>query len=290
MVLSLTNSLDKSRKKMSKSILHLTLEIIYLLTGEDYTLVKNTSTSGERARSNCLPYVSVEWSRSQSPILMTANDPLMHMKSNEQKILELANKIIELLTGEVTIRCQDVAVYLSMEELQYLEEHKNLYKDIMVENHQTNMSPVGSNKKNTTERCPSPLYSQDCLKKNYVALDHQVEDEDLNSIKVEVIEGEEDLYMKEEEIAVDICPDDCGKLSEGQHFFPYYEAEPKGFLHHTSSDTSNILSVLSRKQLSSDLPNHVETLLDQSQTGTQSKAHKEDEMDAARLRSGAYPF
>ncbi|XP_069835657.1 oocyte zinc finger protein XlCOF8.4-like isoform X1 [Dendropsophus ebraccatus] len=101
------------RREESERILSITMEILQLLTGEDYTVVKKTS--GE-----CVaPSRSRGWSIPE--------------RINVQKILELSNKIIGLLTREVPIRCQDVAVYFSMEEWEYVEGHKDLYRDAMME-------------------------------------------------------------------------------------------------------------------------------------------------------------
>ncbi|XP_044140184.1 oocyte zinc finger protein XlCOF8.4-like [Bufo gargarizans] len=156
--------IDQDRNHMAARILDLTLEIIYLITGEDYTVVKKSS--GE-----CVtPHVSGEWSRTPGAITEPPPYSLIH----EQKILELTNRITELLTGEVPIRCQDVAVYFSMEEWEYLEGHKDLYKDVMMKDHQALTLPDGSSRRNPPERCPSPLYSQYCPEEKLnVLLDHQ---------------------------------------------------------------------------------------------------------------------
>ncbi|XP_077109754.1 uncharacterized protein LOC143766171 isoform X2 [Ranitomeya variabilis] len=102
---------------------------------EDYTLVKKTSSE------RCQDPVSEGWERNLSPITGPPPHPLIHDDINDQKILELTYKIIELLTGEVPVRCLDVTVYLSMEEWEYLEGHKDLYKDVMMEVPQPLTSP-----------------------------------------------------------------------------------------------------------------------------------------------------
>ncbi|KAM4619623.1 gastrula zinc finger protein XlCGF66.1-like [Discoglossus pictus] len=79
----------KNMEKVAERFLHQALEMIYLLTGEEYTIV-------------------------------TKNSPNIHQ-----------------LTGEVPIKCDDVAVYFSIEEWEYIEGHKELYKNVMMENHQT---------------------------------------------------------------------------------------------------------------------------------------------------------
>ncbi|XP_063804998.1 oocyte zinc finger protein XlCOF22-like isoform X2 [Pseudophryne corroboree] len=196
--------------RMSEKILHLTLEIIYLLTGEDYTVVKKTS--GELVTHSSLPHVSGGLSMTQSPITVPPPHLLSHERHHEQKILELTHKIIQLLTGEVPIRCEDVTVYFSMEEWEYIEEHRGLYKDAMMENHRPLTSLDGASNRNTPERCPHSLYSQDHTEENHsVPQEGQVKD--LIIIKAEDIKEEEETYVmgdqpcKEEEIPTGIGTD-----------------------------------------------------------------------------------
>ncbi|XP_056405138.1 oocyte zinc finger protein XlCOF7.1-like [Hyla sarda] len=148
--------MERDRNKMADRIIDLTLEILFRITGEDYIVVKK-STSGR-----CWTSVSEGWEKTLSPIPGPPPHSLIHEEMNEQKILDLINKMMELLTGEVPIRCQDVAVYFSMEEWEYVEGHKDQYKDqVMMEDQQTLTSAVRSSKRTAAERCPRPLLPQD---------------------------------------------------------------------------------------------------------------------------------
>ncbi|XP_056406763.1 zinc finger protein 260-like isoform X1 [Hyla sarda] len=204
--------MDKDRNEMTKRILHFTLEILHLLTGEDYTIVKKTW--GECVAPSSHLHESGGRSRTRGPIM----EPPPHSLIHEEKILELTHRITELLTGEVPIRCQDVAVYFSMEEWEYVEGHKDLYQDIvMMEDHRPLTSQDGVIDRNPPERCPRPLYSQDCPEGN-VPEKHQ--GGDLTNNKVE--DEEERMRdhhpcMREvkEKIPGGVTPENPSKNSEG---------------------------------------------------------------------------
>ncbi|KAM8924649.1 uncharacterized protein RCH25_009363 [Pelodytes ibericus] len=113
--------------RIIERIMNLTLEIIYLLTGEDYIVVKKPDdhTADGNSPSYC---------RTQSLNMKSPSPLLISDRNNIKKILELTNKITGLLNGEIPIRFEDVAIYFSLEEWEYLEGHKDLYKNMMVEN------------------------------------------------------------------------------------------------------------------------------------------------------------
>ncbi|CAJ0926892.1 unnamed protein product, partial [Ranitomeya imitator] len=92
-----------------------------------------------------------------------------------ERLLNITLEIIYLLTGEVAVRRQDVTVYFSMEEWEYLEGHKDLYKDVMMDNPQPFISSDGSNEQSSA-------------------------DEDLINIKVEVRKLEEETCVKNDHL------------------------------------------------------------------------------------------
>ncbi|XP_069837123.1 oocyte zinc finger protein XlCOF8.4-like [Dendropsophus ebraccatus] len=162
---------------VTEKLLHLTLEIIFLLTGQDYGPIEKSVklTSDQHEAGRC--------KRTQSSIMV-------HEPKNEQRILDLTKKITELLTGEVSIRCQDVTVYFSMDEWEYLKGHKDLYQDVFTDNHRTLTLMDGSNKK-SSERCLSPPYPQHAEQENPNIL-YDYKNEDICNIKVEGSDREEE--------------------------------------------------------------------------------------------------
>ncbi|KAM3932800.1 uncharacterized protein RB166_005847 [Leptodactylus fuscus] len=207
------------------------ISIIYLLSGEvsvlhfyhllslhtqEYSLVKKTSGDCVALSSRGpITEPGGGGSRSRGPI--TAPPPLSLI--HEQKILELANKMLELLTGEVPIRCQDVAVYFSMEEWEYLEGHEDRYKEVMMEDPRPpRTSHDGSSRRNPPERCHlSPLYSQDCPEEN---VPDSQQGEDVTDIKAEAEEERmrgHHLCKREveEEIPGGVTTENLSEISEG---------------------------------------------------------------------------
>ncbi|CAI9558752.1 unnamed protein product [Staurois parvus] len=179
--------MEMERKHTTERILNLTLEIIYLLTGENYIAFK---LSEGLVASNMM--------KIRSPII----EPPSQLLRKNKKVQEVTSEIIELLTGEVPIRSQNAAGVFSMEGWDYLGGHNDLFKDVMMANRPPLTSPGenqtswrkraprweehtnfmqevpmvglrtstfqdGSSNRNTAGRCPRPLYSWDSLQEQH---------------------------------------------------------------------------------------------------------------------------
>ncbi|XP_063287938.1 oocyte zinc finger protein XlCOF7.1-like isoform X3 [Pelobates fuscus] len=136
------------KKQMTERILNLTLEIIYVLTGEDYVVVKKQSDSA----TDCISLCGSEKSHSvDSP-----PTPVLNEQNNDQKILEPTNKLLHFLTGEAPERCEDITVRFTMEEQDCLEEDQKDYREVVIENPQHLDSQDRSGTRNLTEKRHKP--------------------------------------------------------------------------------------------------------------------------------------
>ncbi|XP_040292652.1 oocyte zinc finger protein XlCOF7.1-like isoform X1 [Bufo bufo] len=278
--------MDRDRDKMVESLISLTLEILFRLTGEDYTVVKKTSSE------RCQVPVSEGWGRTLSPITGPPPHPLILEEINREKIVQLTNKIIELLTEEVPIRCQDVTVYFSMEEWEYLEGHKDLYNDVIMEDHWPLTPPVEEERR-TPEKCPSHLLLQDVSEEHHhVPQNDQLVNpgKDLNIIYVTetYVRGDEQNI---EDIPTDNHPDDWTRSSKEHLISSDFKADDHGVIENIYEEhviISNISSAFHSKDLSSDPLDRVQ-FSDLSQTVKQNKCRRRD-VQHQRVHTGEKDF
>ncbi|KAG9468381.1 hypothetical protein GDO78_022866 [Eleutherodactylus coqui] len=225
--------------EMSSRMLDVTREIIYLLTGEEYTAVKTAA-------------------------------PIIHPHSLIRKLLELTNKMTELLTGEVPVRCHDVAVYFSMEEWEYVEGRRDVYADAMLEGLPPLGSPDGAGRKNPPERGPHPPYSQDCPEED---VSENQQGEDVTDFKVEVEEERmRGDHPWKSEVEEDVPTENPHETSEGNFMFTVnFKVEDEDIVQYSSGANLMPINVppgLHSTDPSYNPPNHEESSPDQSQVVT----------------------
>ncbi|XP_072287679.1 uncharacterized protein [Pyxicephalus adspersus] len=119
----------KEKVQLAEAILNHALEIICLLTVEEFIVVKRPPDGPRCTFSIRATEIKSNICNSSSgcqELLFT----LLGMEDKTQKmIVELANKIVCLLSREVPGTCEDVAVCLSREEWEYLQGHGEQYRN-----------------------------------------------------------------------------------------------------------------------------------------------------------------
>uniref|UniRef100_A0A8C5MF68 C2H2-type domain-containing protein n=1 Tax=Leptobrachium leishanense TaxID=445787 RepID=A0A8C5MF68_9ANUR len=164
---------DTVRDPLSQRILALTLEIIFLLTGEGHMVVKIHEMVSDRSRHQ----ISEGHGRSQS----FNTEPPLHSgihERNHEKILQLSNKIIRLLTGE---------------EWKYVKRELN--EDVMMEDHQ----PVITRDKSVSSEFHPPVSLWNIGSENGSEIIRNNVEKDLN--KTRKGQAESATYTERESLA-----------------------------------------------------------------------------------------
>ncbi|XP_073417002.1 uncharacterized protein [Dendrobates tinctorius] len=196
--------MEKEKGYMSKEIFNLTLEIIYLLTGEDFVVVKK---SGEIVACRISPSELKASGEEHDPITLSPSNTQSSEKNHEGKILKLSNKVIHLLTGEI---CK----FIENEDLQTKSER-------CTEQLQDESSGV-----NTPVRFSSPEYLPEEDKATTENINQSEDFKDVKLLLMPQIEREDTyVQIKEEHLALNISSDG----EENEHKFseaPYGSSSP----------------------------------------------------------------
>ncbi|XP_073455172.1 uncharacterized protein [Aquarana catesbeiana] len=146
--------MKKEKRRLTERILNHALGIIYLLTGEEYVIVKKNSP----------------------------------------------HSATHLLSGEVPIKCGDVSIYFSMDEWDFIEEHKQLYHEVTLQNPKTvHPSEILATISQECHENDDPLCMKDIMGGGL-----------RNVQQVEILSGNcADNFMDEQESALNNEKDDC---------------------------------------------------------------------------------
>ncbi|XP_063804378.1 zinc finger protein 436-like isoform X7 [Pseudophryne corroboree] len=161
--------LDRNKDLIIDKLLSLTMEIIGLLTREDFIVVRK---SGEQVTDISGPPVSDRSSGTQSPNT-EAPSHVPTEDRNHDRIIQAPTEESHRETEQVPGKCNDVEVSFSVTEWDYSGGHK----DVEMDPPQLRDSVGECSSRSPPERCETPLHSRDCIKEENRILieDYQAE-------------------------------------------------------------------------------------------------------------------
>ncbi|XP_073508498.1 uncharacterized protein [Phyllobates terribilis] len=148
-LVNLVNKMSKDKSQVIGKISNHTLELIYLLIGEDYIVVKKK-------------YNDATTDSSTSTVSEEDPNLVISEKNKAKKVLALANKIITILTDRMPIKHEDIEVYSTMEE--YLKGYREFFKDGLMHNDQSQKAPGKVNIKTSPDEYNMGSIGVDSLK------------------------------------------------------------------------------------------------------------------------------
>ncbi|KAM4795517.1 uncharacterized protein WCC33_000583 isoform 3-T3 [Rhinophrynus dorsalis] len=226
----LYNSLimHKDTSHVNEKILNLTLEIIFLLTGEDYIVVKKQD---DHVADSSSPCATDRFCRTQSPVMEASPNSLIQERDDDQKSLELTIKIRDESSERSTPERLPIHPYSQ----DYTEEDNRIMHDYQVEPEEmifpqkckeeeipAEISADESSNRNTPDRRRIRPYSQNYIEEdNRITRDYQIEPGDVIFPR----------QCKEEENPTDISTDESSNRSTPtRHPFRLYSQD------HTEED------------------------------------------------------
>ncbi|XP_040269155.1 zinc finger protein 79-like isoform X1 [Bufo bufo] len=144
-LVNLVNKMTKDKSQVIGEISNHTLELIYLLIGEEYIVVKKYNDTS------------------------TEEDPKICERSKAKKVLVLANKIIKILAEQMPIKHEDIEVYSTVKE--YLKGYREFIEDVILDNDQSPQAPDDkSNIKNSLDELHIESTGVDCIKEESTSI------------------------------------------------------------------------------------------------------------------------
>ncbi|XP_063807096.1 oocyte zinc finger protein XlCOF7.1-like isoform X2 [Pseudophryne corroboree] len=184
---------DRNKDVIIDKLLSLTMEIICLLTREDFIVVRK---SGDQVTDISGPPVSDRSSGTQSPNT-EASPHAPTGERNRDRNIQPPTEVYHRETGKVPGKCKDVEVSFSVTEWDCSGGHN----DVVMDPPQLRDSVGGCSSRNPADPCETPLYSPGCIEEENRTVTQEYQDEPGHVIY--------HRQCKEEAVPAEISPGGC---------------------------------------------------------------------------------